>query len=300
VAEHPAATASSAAPSQHLTRHEWLILAGLTIASAAACLFDLGSRSLWNDEFHSVLIALHHGTSLWSAVRADGGNMAVYYLVLHAFSACFGDSQFVLRLPSALSGTATTPVVYFLSRRMFGRSTATIATAIVAVSPALVAWDQQARGYSLGTLLVTSSVLALLRAIEAPGAGRWVAYTALVVVSIYTLPYAGLFVAAQWLALVFWPPARRQPLALAAVVAVLASAYTLLLVTMLRSGAGSVLEGNAAPSGIETVRFLQEFSAGLAPEFFGSTVVVAIITIVCRLVLGVGSHRARFSCPYRP
>ena len=36
-----------------LPRAELLILVALCAVSAAACFFDLGSRSLWNDEFRS-------------------------------------------------------------------------------------------------------------------------------------------------------------------------------------------------------------------------------------------------------
>ena len=67
-----------------------------------------------------MLIAVHHGTGLWLAVTADGGSMAIYYLLLHVFVALFGSGQFALRVPSALAGVALTPVMFFLGRRMFG------------------------------------------------------------------------------------------------------------------------------------------------------------------------------------
>ena len=68
-----------------LSRSELLFVVAVTVASVAANFFDLGSRSLWLDEIHSALLAVHHGTSLWSAITADGGNMLIYYGLLHAF-----------------------------------------------------------------------------------------------------------------------------------------------------------------------------------------------------------------------
>lgn len=124
-----------------LSRTELLVVIGLTAASAVVNLVDLASRSLWTDELHSALLAVHHGISLWSAVTADGGNMMLYYLLLHGFVALFGGGQLALRVPSALAGAGLTPVVFFLGRRMFGLRTAVIATAIVAVSLALVVWN---------------------------------------------------------------------------------------------------------------------------------------------------------------
>jgi uncharacterized membrane protein len=84
-----------------LSRTELLLVTGLTAASAVVNLADLASRSLWNDELHSALIAAHHGISLWSAITADGGNMMLYYLLLHCFVALFGGGQLALRVPSS-------------------------------------------------------------------------------------------------------------------------------------------------------------------------------------------------------
>ncbi len=252
----------------------------LTAASAVANFFDLGSRSLWNDEIHSALIALHHGTSLWSAVTLDGGNMMLYYVLLHTFAVLFGSGQFAVRVPSALAGAGLTPVIFFLGRRMFGLRTAVIAAAIVAVSPALVVWNQQARGYSLGTLLIALSLLALLRAIERPSRRRWCVYGLLVVLSIYTLAYAAMFLVAQWLALAFWPQARRRAKPILTVVGVAALAYVPLIVLMLRTGAAGVLNTNPAPSTGEGIHLLEELTLGVAPDFVAATVISGIITVV--------------------
>ena len=250
------------------SRGELPIVIGLTLASMLACLIDLGSRSLWNDELHSALVAVHHGTSLWSAVTADGGNMALYYLLLHLFVSFFGDGQLALRVPSALAGAALTPVVYLLGRRMFGMRTAVFATAIVAVSPALVVWNQQARGYSLGTLLTACSLLALLRALECPTRLRWCVYGLLAVLSIYTIVYAAMFLIAQWIPLIFWRQACRQVRPLLTVVGVVMVAYVPVLVLMLRSGTSSLLTDNPLPSTRGGARLLEELHRGSGPWTF--------------------------------
>ena len=156
-----------------------------------------------------------------------------------------------------------------------------IATAIVAVSPALVVWNQQARGYSLGTLLIASSLLALLRAIECPSRRRWCAYGVLVVLSVYTLAYAAMFLVAQWLALAFWPQARRRAKPMLTVVGVAALAYVPLIVLMLRTGAAAgVLSTNAPPSTTEGVHLLEELTSGVAPDFVSVTLISGIVTVI--------------------
>jgi hypothetical protein len=262
------------------SRSELLYVGALTAASVAANFFDLGSRSLWLDEIHSALIAVHHATSLWSAITADGGNMLVYYGLLHGFVSLFGDGQFALRVPSALAGVGLTPVTFFLGRRMFSARTAVIAAAIVAVSPALVVWNQQARGYGFGTLLIALSLLLLFRAIESSNWRRWCLYGLFVVLSIYTVSYAAMFLAAQWLAIVFWPRALRPAKPMLTVVGVAALAYVPLTVLMLRSGAAGVLRTNPAPSTSEGVHLLEELTLGVAPDFVGVTLISATVTVV--------------------
>jgi mannosyltransferase len=269
--------------SSGLSQKEWLVLFALCAVSAAACFMELGTRGLWLDEIGSVLAADHHGMNLWSGVTFNGGDMLLYYVLLHVFVSVFGDGQLAVRIPSALAGVALTPVIFFLSRRMFGSRTAVIATALVAVSPALVVWDQQARGYSLGTLLVASCLLALFRALEVPSTRRWCVYGLLVVLSIYTIVYAALFLVAQLLPLLFLPSVRRQAKSILLVVSVAVLAYVPLTVLMLRTGAASVLDTNGAPSIDESIKFLQEFASSIAPHFFAATAITAVITIIAVL-----------------
>lgn len=266
-----------------LSRAELLILVALCAASAVACFFDLGARSLWNDEVFSALIALHHGTDLWHAVTIDGGNMVIYRLLLRLCVALFGGGQFALRIPSALAGVALTPVMFFLGRRMFGTRTGVVAAAIVAVSPPLVVWAQQAQGYCLGTLLVASSALALLRAVERPTRRRWFVYGLLAVLSIYTIVWVGLFLVAQWLPVAFGRGARVRLSQMLTVAGGVGVAYVPLVVLAVRNGSGNVLLMNARPSTTEGIHIVQELSSGVAPELFHTTLVVAIVTVIAVL-----------------
>jgi 4-amino-4-deoxy-L-arabinose transferase-like glycosyltransferase len=262
----------------HLTRAEWLVLLGLCAGSVVVCFFELGTRSLWLDEIGSILGVDHR--SLWSTFTYNGGNMGLYYLVLHVFVSLFGDGQVAVRVPAALAGVALTPVVFALGRRMFGTRVAVIATAGLVVSPALVVWDQQARGYSFGTLLVASSLLALLRALERPTPQRWCVYALIVILSIYSIAYAAIFLVAQVLPILVWPPGRRHVKSIAAVGAVALVAYVPLIVIMLRTGAAGVLSANGPPSVSESSRIFQQLASGSVPDFFAATTVTTVITVI--------------------
>lgn len=270
------------------------MLACLVVASSAAVFADLGTRSLWNDEIHSALIATTH-SNFWSSVTTDGGNMALYYGLLRGMVAVFGNSVFVLRSVSAASAVATTAVVFLISRRMFGTRTAALSGAIVAVSPALVVWNQQARGYALGTFLVAASLLALMRAVDRPTTLRWCVYGLLVILSIYTLAYASMFLVSQALALMCWPRYRRViSRALAVTALATALAYVPLCLTMLRTGAAGILHLNTM-SGSAARGILDELGLGRASDFFAPTALSDVTTVIaaCCSVVAIAELTSR-------
>ena len=152
-------------------------MAAATLAAALLRGFHLGRQSLWIDE---VLTWYSAGIGVPLAWRDVLENVhgPLYSLVLHAWGACAGDSEWALRLPSALFGTALVPVTAWLAARWLGRETATGAAWLTAGSPFLVWYSQEARNYSLVMLCACLSCVALLSLRRAPGAGRVTGYLA--------------------------------------------------------------------------------------------------------------------------
>lgn len=123
---------------------------------------DLGARSIWLDESASISIASQHGAALGSALARDGGNMAGYYVVLHALDFLFGNALIALRLPSVLAAAVTSATVAHLADRLFGRRAAIASGLLSAVSLPAVYWSQDVRSYALLAMFVSLSYLALL------------------------------------------------------------------------------------------------------------------------------------------
>ena len=73
-------------------------------------------------------------------------------------SRCFGDDEWVLRLPSAVAAIALVAAVWWLALPLGGRRAATIAALFCALSPLVLQYGQQARGYVFAMLLVTLAV----------------------------------------------------------------------------------------------------------------------------------------------
>jgi 4-amino-4-deoxy-L-arabinose transferase-like glycosyltransferase len=80
----------------------------------------------------------------------------------------FGTSEVALRSLSAIAGAATVPLVYAIGRTLASRRIGLVAAALVATSPYLVFYSQEARAYALLMLLSTAAVLCCARAIRRP------------------------------------------------------------------------------------------------------------------------------------
>lgn len=212
-----------------------IILTGLTLRLAL-----LDKQSLWYDE----------GVTWWLTQMAPGDLIRwsaadiqppLYYLLLWAAAPVFGTSEWALRFPSAVANVLTIPLIYILARRLFlappGRknhfwlSAPFLAAALLAVSPLMVYYSQEARMY---TLLVLEACLAgylLLRLLQSPAsAGQSFAlgYALVMAAALYTHYFALFLLAAQGLYLLVslwrlgWPrPILRSSALAAGVIALL-------------------------------------------------------------------------------
>ncbi len=159
-----------------------------------------------------------------SAVPRSESTPPLYYLLAWLWSRPFGTGEVGLRSLSALAGTASIAVVYLGAVSLpLPRRAGLIAAAIVAVSPVLIWFSQDARAYALAFLLTALSFLFFARA-RRGGARRdlacWAAFSALAFASHY---FAG-FVVAPEAALLLWGARGRRRVAAAVATVALAAA----------------------------------------------------------------------------
>ena len=170
----------------------------LTIAAALLSLYKLGSSPMWNDETASVSISVQHGHELWSAITSDGGSMSAYYMLLHTlFLAGLGQSATSVRLISVVAFVVTVPFLYGLVLRCWGARVAAIATALVITNRAVISKAQEARGYTLGLLLVVVATRLLVSVLERRSRPRLVAWVVVSALACYSLLLSPLFAIAQ-------------------------------------------------------------------------------------------------------
>jgi mannosyltransferase len=274
-------------------RRPWdvAVVAGPAAVAIALCLYELTTRSLWLDEAATVAIAGQHGSALWGAISHDGGNMLGYYALLHVLIGWFGDSAFVIRLPSVLAAGGAAAAVSLLALRLFDRRVAVAAGLLTAVSLPLVFWGQDARGYAAMVALVTGSFAAFAALVDLdsrpPHPRRaWIAYVGLTVLAVYASFVAILAVPAQLVALAWRRRAWRR---VASALAVCVLCWVPLAVLAANRGSGQLFWIARPSLKVGKQMILALTSAGFEPNFrptwaAGALAIVTVLLLMVALV----------------
>ncbi|MCJ7811131.1 MAG: glycosyltransferase family 39 protein [Dehalococcoidia bacterium] len=157
---------------------EWVGVAILTGAALLLRLYRLGSQGLWFDKAYTLFIARIPAVEAWRALVVDGVHPPLFYALQKAALA-LGQSEFALRLPSAVFGAAAVPLVYILGRRWAGWGTGALAALLLALSPFHLWTSQDARMYSLLAALTLACMLTFDGVLRRPGLATGAAFVAL-------------------------------------------------------------------------------------------------------------------------
>jgi mannosyltransferase len=133
----------------------WIALAiGLILRG-----YRLGGPSLSYDETFTVLVARLPLEKAWEMLTADGVHPPLFYLI-ERLMLLFGHNEWVVRLPSAILGFLTIPLMYALAKRFGGERAGILAALLIAISPLHLWYSHDARMYAL--LAFMAAVVMLL------------------------------------------------------------------------------------------------------------------------------------------
>jgi hypothetical protein len=207
-----------------------LALAAIAGAGLALRLLDLGHHSLWFDE------ALEYGraTGTWALAlfgRAVDQDPPLLALLNHGW-VHFGTSEYWLRLPSAMLGTAAVFLAGWWAGRLFGRRVGLLTALLMAIAPVQVHYSQELNQYAAMVFLTVVTLIAwedLLRHGRATDWWRYAAVSAVDLATHYGLAFL-LVALGAYLAWHVWRGRdRRQQRAFAGYVVVCALAVGVLL-----------------------------------------------------------------------
>ena len=206
-----------------------LTLLALILLAFGRVLWQLDAKNLWWDETLSLQRAESNWLDLilgrlylYDGVTSDltHDQHPFFFFVLQGLLLrVAGDSEFVLRLPSAMAATLLVPALWSLARWLVRRDILAVsaplwATLLAAAHPFYLWYGQEARPYALWATLAVISTYALVRATErtAPNARAWWIGYAVSAAMFYTTHFYAVFllpVHALLLALWLWARNRR-------------------------------------------------------------------------------------------
>jgi mannosyltransferase len=151
---------------------------GLSAAGGIALLvgfITLGREPLWHDELVTLEFA-RQSVGEWVSQIPDRQNGLLYDLVLWPIVQLGGESAVWLRLPALLAVAGASVICGYVGARLGSRLGALVAAFLLALHPFAVYYGQEARPYGFVLFFSVLSALMLLRALERPTVGRWLAY----------------------------------------------------------------------------------------------------------------------------
>jgi mannosyltransferase len=171
-------------------RRAWIAVCALTALAAVLRLATLGLQSYELDEAATLFVIRGSFTHMLHGIARYEATPPLYYVLAWGWARAFGTGEAGLRLLSAIAGAATVPVVYALGRTLASRRIGLVAAAIVATSPYLVFYSQEARSYALFALLSTAGVLCCVRALQSPGVRTFALWAGVSIAAIATHYFA--------------------------------------------------------------------------------------------------------------
>jgi mannosyltransferase len=267
-----------------LARPEFVV--GVTAIAAVLLALSIGEKGLWLDEALSVQRASLDWRSLWTELSTTQANMGLYYILLKAWVAIAGTTEAAVRSLSAVIAVATLPLVYFLARRIFDARSALAGVALLAFNSFFIRYGQEARGYSLLTLLVVASTWAFVRALDRPESRlRWVAYVVTGTLAVYAHFFGALVALAHAVWLVRERPREAVWRALGAWLAIAALAAPILAFVLFKD-VGQI-DWIPTPRAIDALHVLRQLSGDAGWWLLG------LYGAACALALGRSDSRAR-------
>jgi mannosyltransferase len=271
----------------------WPLVALIWVAFLIRTL-HLEGQSLWRDEVDAIRFSSWSLPELLSGLTRTGHNGPLFFLGLRPWRLLTGDTEFALRYPSALLGALAVPLGFSLARQLgFSRATGLLLGLLLATSPYLTWYGQEAKMYALLLVLVTLAFIAYLKALSGAGRSWWLIFTVITSLSFYIHILAPLMLIVYGAAaLCLYPQLQRQkwPWLISM------SCLTLPYLPLALWQAGFLLEGTSPghpfyPLQREFYLLLQLYSRGLIPFRLGLDlfetvpIVLFIFLFLCGLFL---------------
>lgn len=173
---------------------DWLMLGGGLTAFAAVTLGNISRWSVWFDEAFGIYLIRFSYADVAKYTATDV-HPPLYYWLLKLWQSLFGSSEVALRSLSMIAIMVAMVLLVLFVRRYFGRLAAGVSVAMMALTPLMVRYGEEARMYGVALLIVVSATILLARLSERPSLRGYIYYGLLVALGMWT----HYFTAVMWL-----------------------------------------------------------------------------------------------------
>ena len=263
-----------------------LLLAILLLAFATR-IGGLTAQSLWRDEVDALRFSQAPLTTMVANFTQPGWNGPLFYVLLRAWVALVGQSAFVLRYFSLCFGVLAVACIHRMARIWFPVPVPALSALLLATSPYMVWYGQEAKMYALLSVLAIATLYAYVQALKE---GHWVSWVLVLILtwtSIGVHIMGGLLIPVMVvLFFVWWPIARVQwrqaLLALAGLVVPALIALPWIWPTLVRGGD----IGHRFVSMLGIVRVMvHAFSRGILPDNPGLPIGLSLFALLAGSLL---------------
>lgn len=230
------------------------------VAALLVNLWRVGTPSLWRDEAATLSATQRPLGDLLRMLAHIDAVHGAYYVFMHVVTAVLGTGVVAVRMPSVIAGAVAAGGTAMLGRRLADERTGLFAGLLVAASPLISRYSQEARQYSIATALAVVATCLLVRAVDRGDRRAFAAYAASIALVGWIHLFTLLLLPAHALAL--WTVRRERALLIKwslAVIAGLAAVLPVALVALPQSG--KQVEWIPKPDG-EHIKALLDFMAG--------------------------------------
>jgi hypothetical protein len=160
-------------------------------------------------------------STLRALLTLPGWNGPLYTVAMRPWIGLSGESPFALRYSSLLFGLLAVPLTYVVGRRLLGTAVGLVGATLVALSPHLVWYSQEAKMYAAILALGLLAIYGLRRALDQNQTSEvfrdfgslkwWGATVGATTLALYCHVLAALLIPLQMaLGLIWWPRTRRH------------------------------------------------------------------------------------------
>ncbi len=159
----------------------------------------LATWSIWFDEAFTAYITRFNVSEI---AHYTGNDMhpPLYYWLVKGWTSIFGTDEVGFRSFSMVFGVVTIILGFVLLKKLFNRRTAILGAWLLALSPMLIRFGEEARMYTLVAAIALGATYVLFRAMATNSRKYWVTYGLLLVAGMLT----HYFIALVWLSHWVW------------------------------------------------------------------------------------------------